>query len=173
MTNLKTMCGNWFKKNIIDKIKKLEITKLLISKSTIKKLESKVEEQEKEIKALKDKIRIINLERGRIAKQEQTAKTFKKEIKRLEVLWNNEVYEKNQVSQELLDTQTELFNTQLELKKYKIQCEEYEQQISNYKTEGRYLVKKIPSGRTPNTIKTKISKPMASNVTKYMREEHE
>ena len=37
----------------------------------------------------------------------------------------------------------------------------------------KYLVKKIPSGKTPNTIKTKVSSPMKSSVRKYMREEFE
>ena len=60
-----------------------------------------------------------------------------------------------------------------EMLSYKIQCEEYEKQIEDYKTEGRYLVKKLKPGRTPNTIKTRVVKPMSSNVVRYMRDEHE
>ena len=69
--------------------------------------------------------------------------------------------------------ENQLFETNQELVRYKIQCEEYENQIRDYRTEGRYLVKKVKSGRTPNLIKTKVSKPMSANVTKYMRGEHE
>lgn len=172
MTNLKVLCGNWFKKNIVDKIKKLGVTKLLISRSTIKKLETKIEEQDKEIKALKDKIRIINLERGRIAKQEQTAKAFRKEIKKLTDIIDTSkgVIKALRNAQEKLET--ELFESKQELAKYKIQCESYELQIEDLKSD-RYLIRKIPSGKTPNTNKTKISKPMSARVTKYMREEHE
>lgn len=37
----------------------------------------------------------------------------------------------------------------------------------------KYLVKKIPSGKKPNTLKTKVSAPMRGSVRKYMREEFE
>lgn len=35
----------------------------------------------------------------------------------------------------------------------------------------KYLVKKIPSGKTPNTNKTKVSAPMKASVRKYMEKE--
>ena len=35
----------------------------------------------------------------------------------------------------------------------------------------KYIVRKIPSGRTPNTIKTKVSKTVKSNITNYMKKE--
>lgn len=168
MRKLKVIWGNW-----LIKIKKSNFTRLLKSKTIIKELENKIGELGREKQELIDRNKSLNLEIRKYDRQEKKAAEFKKEIKRLEVLWNNEVFEKNQISQELLNTQTELFNTKLELGKYKVQCESYEQQINDYKTEGKYLIKKVPTGRTPNTIKTKISKPMAANVVKYMREEHE
>lgn len=127
----------------------------------------------KEKQALIDRNKSLNLEIRKYDRQEKKAAEFKKEIKKLEDLINSSEYEKQQVTDELLDTQSELFNTNLELKKYKIQCEEYEQQIKDYRTEGRYLVKKVKAGRTPNTIKTRVSKPMSNNVVAYMRGEHE
>ena len=53
-----------------------------------------------------------------------------------------------------------------------MQLELKDEEISELKSD-RYLIKKIPSGRKPNTNKTKISKPMSARVTKYMRGEHE
>jgi hypothetical protein len=35
----------------------------------------------------------------------------------------------------------------------------------------RFIVKTVKPGRTPNTIKTKISKPMSNNVRNYMKKE--
>lgn len=160
-------------KNIKEGIKKSNLVRLLKSKTIIKELENHIGELVKEKQALIDKNKSLNLEIRKYDRQQKKAAEFKKEIKKLEDLVNSSEYEKQQVTDELLETQAELFNTKLELSKYKIQCEEYEQQINDYRTEGRYLVKKIKSGRTPNTIKTRVSKPMSSNVVAYMRGEHE
>ncbi len=154
-------------------IKKSNLVRLLKSRTIIKELENMIGELGKEKQELIDRNRVLNLEIRKYNRQENKAAEFKKEIKKLEDLVNSFEYEKQQVTDELLETQGELFNANLELKKYKIQCEEYEQQIKDYRTEGKYLIKKIKAGRTPNTIKTKISKPMSGNVIKYMREEHE
>lgn len=168
MAKLKIIWGNW-----LIKIKKSNLVRLLKSKSIIKELENHIGELVKEKQALIDRNKSLNLEIRKYDRQQKKAAEFKKEIKKLEDLVNNLEYEKQQVTDELLETQGELFNANLELKKYKIQCEEYEQQINNYRTEGRYLVKKVKAGRTPNTIKTRVSKPMSGNVVAYMRGEHE
>ena len=53
-----------------------------------------------------------------------------------------------------------------------MQIAEYKAQIKDLKSD-RYLIRKIPAGRTKNTNKTKISRPMSNNVVKFMRGEHE
>ena len=52
---------------------------------------------------------------------------------------------------------------------YEKQVKELTSQISELKSD-RYLIKKIPSGKTPNTNKTKISMPMKSSVRRFMKE---
>lgn len=159
--------------NILDKIKKSNFVRLIKSKSIIKDLENQIGDLVKEKQALIDKNRILNLENKRFDRHEKKTNEFKKEIKEL----NNLLETSKKFIKILKDSQSklecELFETQQEMARYKIQCEEYEHQIENYKTEGRYLIKKVKSGRTPNTIKTKISKPMSGNVVRYMRDEHE
>ncbi len=53
-----------------------------------------------------------------------------------------------------------------ELKK---QVSELVIQVEDLKS-NRYLIKKIPSGRTKSTIKTKISMPMRESVRRFMKE---
>lgn len=63
-----------------------------------------------------------------------------------------------------------------EINKLKKQIEELQIQNIDLKAKleesmtDKYLVKKVPSGRKPNTIKTKVSAPMSSTVRKYMKE---
>ena len=63
--------------------------------------------------------------------------------------------------------------------KLKKEVLELQKEIENLKAKleesmtDKYLVKKIPSGKTPNTIKTKVSAPMKASVRKYMKEEFE
>ena len=49
------------------------------------------------------------------------------------------------------------------------QVRELTNQVADLKSD-RYLVKKVPSGKTPNTNKTKISMPMKSSVRRFMKE---
>ena len=160
-------------KKIEKRIKESYLYKLLDAKNTIKKYEEEQGKWEEERKKLIDKNRVLNLQNKRQDKQDKKAADYQKEIDDLIVLLevaNKQKEESMAISDELT---AELFNKTLELSKYKIQCEEYEKQIEDYKTEGRYLVKKIKPGRTPNTNKTKISKPMASSVVRYMRNEYQ
>lgn len=63
-----------------------------------------------------------------------------------------------------------------EINKLKKLVEQYEKETSDLKAKisdlqsDRYLIKKIPTGRTKNTIKTKIAPPMKSNVRRFMKE---
>lgn len=157
---------------ISKRIKKSNFIRLLKSKSIIKDLTDKVGDLEKdkqklidEVRSLNNKIEILEEQANRVQSMELIIEKADKSIK-----------EKNEKIKELddkrIELETELFNLKLELAKANIQLEEYEFQIADLKS-NRYLIKKVKPGRTPNTNKTKISKPMSSRVTKYMRGEHE
>ena len=157
---------------ISKRIKKSNFIRLLKSKSIIKDLTDKVGDLGKdkqklidEVRSLNNKIEILEEQANRVPSMELIIEKADKSIK-----------EKNEKIKELddkrIELETELFNSKLELAKVNIQLEEYEFQIADLKSD-RYLIKKIKHGRTPNTNKTKISKPMSSRVTKYMRGEHE
>ena len=161
MKKLKLIWGNWLKK-----IKKWEIVKMLNYKNEIKLLNTKIDELNEDIRNLRDlnyiyKIEYEELEesRIRIASLEQVLEASDKQIKKL----LESIKKLDSMNNDLM---TKSFNLELELKSKEIQIKEYQ-------TEGRYLVKKLKPDRTKSKIKTKISKPMASNVVKYMREEHE
>ena len=160
-------------KDIKDGIKKSNLVRLLQSKTIIKELENKIGELVKEKQQLIDKNRTLNLEIKKYDRHEKKAAEFKKEIKQLNDLLENAQQQIEELKNEKSDLLVQLFNVATESTSYKIQCQEYEQQINDYRTEGRYLVKKIKSGRTPNTIKTRVSKPMSRNVVAYMRGEHD
>ena len=110
-------------------------------------------------------INILDKEQKKILKFENlielSDKSLKEKITKIKELENQ--------NSELL---SKLFSLDLEMKSLKIQIEEYEAQIKDLKSD-RYLIRKIKSGKTPNTVKTKVSKPMSANVTRYMRGEHE
>lgn len=168
MTKLKVIWGNWLKR-----IKKWEIVKMINYKDEIKKLNDKILEQENDIKDLMDLNYIYRLHRDeleqaniKIASLEDIVKASDKALKE----HSKQIKKLDKENDALL---TKSFNLELEIKSKQIEIEQYKEQIENYKTEGRYLVKKVKPGRTPNTIKTRVSKPMASNVVAYMRGEHE
>lgn len=161
MKKLKLIWGNWLKK-----IKKWEIVKMLNYKNEIKLLNTKIDELNEDIRNLRDlnyiyKIEYEELEesRIRIASLEQVLEASDKQIKKL----LESIKKLDSMNNDLM---TKSFNLELELKSKEIQIKEYQ-------TEGRYLVKKLKPGRTPNTIKTRVSKPMSGNVVQYMRGEHE
>lgn len=168
MTKLKIIWGNW-----LIKIKKSNLVRLLKSKTIIKELENHIGELVKEKQALIDRNKSLNLEIRKYDRQEKKTAEFKKEIRELDGLLEDSTKETELLKKAKLELESKIFELNHEVAKYKIQCEEYEQQINDYRTEGRYLVKKVKAGRTPNTIKTRVSKPMSSNVVAYMRGEHE
>lgn len=85
---------------------------------------------------------------------------------------NESDIQRKEYEEKCVELTNDLFLKQQELARVNIQKEEYEAEIKDLKSD-RYLLKKIPSGRPKSTIKTKISKPMSCNVTKFMRNEHE
>ncbi|MBR4672058.1 MAG: hypothetical protein IKO78_02510 [Bacilli bacterium] len=146
---------------------------MLNYKTEVKSLNTKISELEEEKRKLNDLIQIYKLEQNeleqaniKIASLEQILdganKTSKENLEKIKEI--------NTINEELL---TKVFNLELEIKTKNVEVENYKLIIKDYQTEGRYLVKKVKPGRKPNTIKTKISKPMSANVTKYMRGEHE
>lgn len=167
MKKLKVIWGNWVKK-----IKKLGIVKMINYKDDIKKLTDEKQKLEKEIRDLKDlynanKINKKQLDNAKIkiASLEDIVKASDKAIKG----HIKRIKELDKVNDTLLDKS---FKLELEIKSKEIQLEEYKLEIKDLKSD-RYLIRKIPAGRTPKTIKTKVSKPMSGNVTRYMRGEHE
>ena len=160
-------------KEIKEKIDESNLVKLLKSRTIIKELENHIGELVKEKQELIDINRGLNLEIKKYDKQDKKTSEFKKEIKELDSLLEDTTKEVELQKKAKLELECKIFELNQEVAKYKIQCEEYESQINDYRTEGRYIIKKLKSGRTPNTIKTRVAKPMASNVVRYMRDEHE
>ena len=167
MTKIKVIWGNWLKK-----IKKWEIVKMINYKEEIKKLNDEILDLKEDIKKLRDLNYIYKLDREEL-------ELTKIKIKSLEDVVNasnksikdklKRIKELDSVNNQLL---VKTFNMELEIKSKEVQLEEYKLEIEDLKSD-RYLIKKIPAGRTKNTIKTKVSKPMSANVTRYMRGEHE
>lgn len=160
-------------KEIKEKIKKTNLAKLLMTKSIIKELEQRIGELVKEKQDLIDANRLLKLEIRKFNKNEKKTIEFKKEIKELDSLLEDTTKELELQKKVKLELESKIFELNQDMIRYKIQCEEYEKQIEDYRTEGRYLIKTLKPGRTPNTIKTRISKPMTGSVVRYMRGEHE
>lgn len=162
------------------KIKNSNITKIFRFKTEISNLNTKISDLEREKQKLNDLIESLKQDNKhlknndiKVASMEVLIERIDTELKKkLETIkkQTQKIKELNKRNDEL---ETQKFTDEQEIKRWKIQSEEYERQIEDLHTEGRYLVKKVKPGRKPNTIKTKISKPMASNVVKYMRGEHE
>lgn len=154
------------------RIKQSNIAKLIKFRSTIKDLESKIGDLEKEKQKLYDKIRRLEIESQRLEELAIKVPSMELVIASSDKSIKNKMAEIEQLKSNTLKLQCEVFEAKNELAKANIQKEEYEAQIKDLKS-NRYLVRKIPSGKTPNTNKTKISKPMSGNVVKFMRSEHE
>ena len=160
-------------KKIKEKIKKSNLAKLLMTKSIIKELENKIGELGKEKEELIDTNRSLNLEIKKYDRKEKKVSDYKQEIRELDSLLEDATKELELHKKAKLELETRIFELNQDMVRYKIQCEEYENQINDYRTEGRYLIKTLKPGRTPNTIKTRVSKPMAGSVVAYMRGQHE
>lgn len=167
MKKFKLIWGNWVKK-----IKKLGIVKMLNYKSEIGYLNDKISKLNKEIIDLKD-LNIQNqIERNILDKEQKKILKFENLIELSDKSLKEKITKIKELENQNSELLSKLFNLDLEMKSLKIQIEEYEAQIKDLKSD-RYLIRKIKSGKTPNTVKTKVSKPMSANVTRYMRGEHE
>ena len=158
--------------NISKKIKKSNVARLLRFRATINDLENKIQQLERDKQLLIDKVNAANIKLQKLEELENKLPSMEIVIASSDKSIKNKMVEINQLKDEKVKLQSELFEIKLELGTVYAQMEEYKLQIQELKSD-RYLIKKIPSGRKPNTNKTKISKPMSARVTKYMRGEHE
>lgn len=161
------------------RIKKSNFVQLLKHRAIIKELKQKIGDLEEKEKTLNNEILNLRIEKRELKKTADRVPSLELVILSSDKSIKDKINENNQLKdnnkkleEKALELDTKLFEKDLELKSSKIQVEEYESQIKDLKS-NRYLIRKIPSGRTPNTVKTKVSKPMSARVTKYMREEHE
>lgn len=168
MKKLKVIWGNWLKK-----IKKWEIVKMINYKDEIKQLNNEILQLEQDKKGLIDENLIYKANKKQLEKAKNKIVNLEKIVDSADKSLKGkleQIKELDDINNQLI---TKTFNLELEIKSKEIQLEEYKCQIKDYQTEGRYLIKKVRTGRIPNTNKTKISKPMSGNVVKYMRGEHE
>lgn len=154
------------------KIKYSNLARLINSKAIIKGLNDKIGDLEIEKKQLSDIKKKLEHELKRITKIADKVPSMEDIIKGADKSLKDKVKENKNLNDLIADLKSDLFNKELELGVANAQLEEYKLQIEDLKSD-RYLIRKIPSGKTPNTIKTKVSRGMSANVTKYMREEHE
>lgn len=159
-------------KNVSKKIKQSNLVRLINSKSIIKGLNEKIGDLEEEKKQLSDvKIKLEN-ELKKITKIADKVPSMEDVIKSADKSLKEKAKENKNLNELISQLKSDLFNKELELGTANAQLEEYKLQIEDLKSD-RYLIRKVPSGKTPNTNKTKVARPMSANVTKFMRGEHE
>lgn len=158
--------------NISNKIKKSNLARLINSKSIIKGLNEKIGALEIEKKKLSDVKKKLENELKRITKIADKVPSMEDVIKGADKSLKEKSKENKNLNDVIVQLKSDLFNKELELGTANAQLEEYKLQIKDLKSD-RYLIRKLPSGKTPSTIKTKVSKPMSARVTNYMRGEHE
>lgn len=158
--------------NISKKIKHSNLVRFLRSKSIIRGLNEKIEGLEEEKRKLKD-IK-TSLENQLKVKTELADKipSMQLVIDSADKSLKNKLQEISKLNDEIVKLKTDLFNKDLELSTANVEIDNYKEQIKDLKSD-RYLIKKVPTGRTKNTIKTKVKAPMKASVTRYMRGEHE
>ena len=158
--------------NISKKIKQSNLARLINSKAIIKGLNDKIGALELEKKQLSDIKKKLEKELKEVTTIADKIPSMQLVIDSADKSLKDKINENKNLNDLIVDLKSDLFNKELELGTANAQLEEYKLQVKDLKSD-RYLIKKVPSGKTPNTIKTKVSKGMSANVTKYMRGEHE
>lgn len=160
-------------KEIRKKIRKMFYRKLRLTR--IKEYENIIKEKEDKIELFKEYIRQNGIEE---LKRKHTVEIEKCKI---QIKDYKEVAKKKKEKYDvLLEKNKKLSKYNLELRQlaganeekivaYEEKIAELEKQLKESMTD-KYLVKKIPSGRTPNKNKTKISKGMSATVRKFMKD---
>ena len=156
--------------NVLKQIKKSNLVGLLRSKAIIKELNEKIGDLELEKRQLNDIKTVLENNLKKVTKIANKVPSMEEIIKGADK--SLKAKENKNLNDLIADLKKDLFNKELELGTANAQLEEYKLQIEDLKS-NRYLVKKIPSGRTPKTIKTRVSRGMSGNVIRYMRGEHE
>lgn len=158
--------------NVLKQIKKSNLVGLLRSKAIIKELNEKIGDLELEKRQLNDIKTVLENNLKKVTKIANKVPSMEEIIKGADKSLKAKAKENKNLNDLIADLKKDLFNKELELGTANAQLEEYKLQIEDLKSD-RYLVKKIPAGRTPKTIKTRVSRGMSSNVIRYMRGEHE
>ena len=158
--------------NVLKQIKKSNLVGLLRSKATIKELNEKIGDLELEKRQLSDLKKVLENNLKKVTKIANKVPSMEDIIKGADKSLKEKAKENKNLNDLIAKLKKDLFNKELELGTANAQLEEYKLQIEDLKSD-RYLVRKLPSGRKPKTIKTKVSKPMSNNVIRYMRGEHE
>ena len=158
--------------NVLKQIKKSNLVGLLRSKATIKELNEKIGDLELEKRQLNDIKTVLENNLKKVTKIANKVPSMEDIIKSADKSLKAKAKENKNLNDLIADLKKDLFNKELELGTANAQLEEYKLQIKDLKS-NRYLVRKLPSGRTPKTIKTRVSRGMSGNVVRYMRGEHE
>lgn len=158
--------------NICKKIKHSNLVRFIRSKSIIRELNGEIEGLEKEKQKLIDNKKKLENQLKEKAKLADKLPSMQLVIDSADKSLKDKLQEISKLNDEIVELKSSLFNKDLELSNANVEIDNYKEQIKDLKSD-RYLIRKISSGKTPNTNKTKISKPMSANVTKYMRGEHE
>ena len=158
--------------NISKKIKQSNLARLINSKAIIKGLNDKIGALELEKKQLSDIKKKLEKELKEVTTIADKIPSMQLVIDSADKSLKDKINENKNLNDLIVDLKSDLFNKELELGTANAQLEEYKLQVKDLKSD-RYLIRKVPSGKTPNTIKTKVSRGMSANVTKYMRGEHE
>ena len=132
----------------------------------IGELEKKVEVKERTIITLHG---TLDRKEEKISELKKIKSAYEKAIEKLAI-------EKTELEKKIIAEQNSKGGYVKENNKLKKEKEQFEIEIQDLKAKikdlesDRYLIKKIPTGRTKNTIKTKIAPPMKSNVRRFMKE---
>ena len=155
--------------------------KIFYKKDFQRVLEKKIELEEKFEKYKKDNKKVISsLEKKAFDYLQENSKLKDSSLKQENILndeINNLKLELGLTKEKLKSANTSKGGFTKEINKLKKEKEQYEIEIQDLKAKikdlesDRYLIRKIPSGRTKNTIKTKIkSSNKESNAIKYVKE---
>ena len=159
-------------KNICKKIKQSNLVRFLKSKSIIRELNTKIGDLEKEKQGLSDVKKILENKLKEKTELADKLPSMQLVIDSADKSLKDKLQEISKLNDEIVKLKTDLFNKDLELSTANVEIDNYKEQIKDLKSD-RYLIKKVPTGRTKNTIKTKVKAPMKASVTRYMRGEHE
>lgn len=135
---------------------KKDFQRVLEEKETLEKeYEDYKTSSEKTIKETNNKSFELLTENSKLKKLKLDVDEVKEELKKVNGAKGGLTKENNKLKGSIKNLESEIINLKA--------------QITDLKSD-RYIVRKIPTGRTKSTVKTKISKPMSNRVRKFMKE---